>query len=75
MTSDEEIDDTQGFLSFISTSEVLLAAIIFCQIGGVYATDLVDLQKASPVLRTGQLLYAANEAVEENFYPIHHPYL
>jgi hypothetical protein len=29
MTSDEEIDDTQGFLSFLSPSEVLLAAIIF----------------------------------------------
>jgi hypothetical protein len=40
MTSDEEIDDRQGFLSFISPSEVLLAAIVFCQIGGVYATEV-----------------------------------
>jgi hypothetical protein len=39
MTSDEEIDDRQGFLSFISPSEVLWAAIVFCQSGGVYATE------------------------------------
>jgi hypothetical protein len=45
MTSDEEIDDTQGFLSFISTSEVLWAAIVFCQIGGVYATEISVMVK------------------------------
>jgi hypothetical protein len=42
MTSDEEIDDTKGFLSFIATSEVLWAAIIFCQIGGVYTTEIYE---------------------------------
>jgi hypothetical protein len=45
MTSDEEIDDRQGFLSFISPSEVLWAAIVFCQIGGVYATEIDKLIK------------------------------
>jgi len=40
MTSDGEINDAERFLSCISASEVLLAAMLSCQFGGVYATEI-----------------------------------